>query len=83
MHLTAGAGCLPLQTHDEIHHTPRFRTAVQQVTRDNQMSLGTVPGKTVVDDTRFLKRRNHGVVSAMNITDRDYPLDPREMPFIR
>ena len=83
MHPTAGAGRLPLQTHDEIHHTPRLRTAVQQVTRDNQMSLGTDPGKTVVDDTRYLKRRDQGIVCAMNITDRDDSLDIRKMPFIR
>ena len=43
----------------------------------------TAPGKTVVDDTRFLKRRNHGVVGAMNITDRNNSLDARKMPIIR
>ena len=83
MHPTAGAGRLPLQTHDEIHHTPRLRTAVQQVTRDNQMSLGAAPGQPVIDDTRYLKGSNQGIVGAVNITDRDDSLDIRKMPFIR
>jgi hypothetical protein len=47
------------------------------------MSVGAVPGKTIVDDTRFLKRRNQGIVGAMDVTNRNYSLDAREMPFIR
>jgi len=37
MHPAAGQRCLTLQSHDEVHHTPRLWTAIQQVTGEDEV----------------------------------------------
>ena len=77
----AGRCRLGLEAHQEIHGFARTRAAVENVADDDQVCLAGAPGKRAVDHLGRLQGAYQGIVVAMNVADRDDPLDAIECPF--
>jgi hypothetical protein len=83
MYLPAVEQRLLLQANNEVHYGTRFGAAIQKIACGYEVGLTTAPIKADINDAGFLKRCYEGIVSAMNVTDRNDSFDVRKMPVIR
>ena len=66
-----GRGGFGLQAHDEVEHTARIGTAVEQIAEAHDMCRTGGPAEVLADHTRSLEQLDERPVRAVHVAEHD------------
>ncbi len=69
-----------LQPHEEVHCVTRVRTAVENVSDNDEMGGGARPAEFLIQYLRISQRRDQGLVGAVDVGHGDDALDVAVLP---
>ena len=71
VHVAPGRLRFALETHEQVHGVTRPRSAIEEVPDDDEPCIAAGPCEVGVQNPDVLQRRDHCVIGAVHVGDRD------------